>query len=662
MKDLTKKQKLILGILILWFGITTIFYFTRIYQTPSKTMEIYQQALNDYQEGNFQNAYYLFSKVSFFSNLKPVSIYRQAKSAEDIGDNDAAIKQYQLLFSNYPKHKLSLRSKYFAAKLLVDTNPILAQKYFNSIIETAPNTDYGIASGYFLGKILLNNQISNSEIPDSEKNIIRNYYREYLHKAPSGRWAINIVRDLTSNNFNLTTDDYLLLVKAAYLFGDFDTAHSLLFKIPLAKSWALDVKVSYALKNYSRVKYITEYGISQHASDAARDDLYDAVNLYLKVEPDNYKAVSKLYSYQPDAAKDFLLSLKCQNSSSSERNKCFTQLYNYYPNSTYSQNALASIFLYQLKTKDFATAKKTGQEYLNKFSSSSNSPMIMYWMGKIAERTNHRDEFVNYYRGVISKYPDTYYAYRAYLRLNNLSGPIISSYIHEKPVVYPYEKQDSNLNLKLSELKDYDMLFEINEDEFVKSWIYYQKGDYSHSMLIARDAMDKISNKPDKYDLRWRLVYPIDYYETIKKYSDIVGNNSPLILALVREESYFNPDARSVVGAAGLMQLMPATANEIGKIYGINFDTVSDLYNPDLNIKLGNYYYSQLKSMLNGMDVSSIAAYNGGIGSVNNWKKSLYYNDTDEFVEQIPYVETRDYVKKVFRSYWNYIRIYSGNE
>jgi soluble lytic murein transglycosylase len=75
---------------------------------------------------------------------------------------------------------------------------------------------------------------------------------------------------------------------------------------------------------------------------------------------------------------------------------------------------------------------------------------------------------------------------------------------------------------------------------------------------------------------------------------------------------------------------------------------------------LGNYYYSDLRSFLSGFDVSAVAAYNGGAGAIQRWKSSLYYNDTDEFVEQIPYEETQDYVKKVFRSYWNYIRIYSG--
>lgn len=87
----------------------------------------------------------------------------------------------------------------------------------------------------------------------------------------------------------------------------------------------------------------------------------------------------------------------------------------------------------------------------------------------------------------------------------------------------------------------------------------------------------------------------------------------------------------------------------------------ADLFNPEKNIKLGNYYYESLRKNLEGQDISSIAAYNGGIGSLKTWKTSINYNDTDEFVEQIPYAETKTYVKKVFRSYWNYIRIYTGN-
>ncbi|MBR1460546.1 transglycosylase SLT domain-containing protein, partial [bacterium] len=83
-----------------------------------------------------------------------------------------------------------------------------------------------------------------------------------------------------------------------------------------------------------------------------------------------------------------------------------------------------------------------------------------------------------------------------------------------------------------------------------------------------------------------------------------------------------------------------------------------DLLNPELNIKLGNIYYGNLRNQLNNNDILAVAAYNGGIGSVQNWQKNLSYTDVDDFIEQIPYDETRNYIKKVFKSYWNYTRIY----
>jgi soluble lytic murein transglycosylase len=127
------------------------------------------------------------------------------------------------------------------------------------------------------------------------------------------------------------------------------------------------------------------------------------------------------------------------------------------------------------------------------------------------------------------------------------------------------------------------------------------------------------------------------------------------MLGLTREESYFNPNAQSSVGAKGLMQLMPATGADTAFKHGI---TGVNLLNPDMNITLGCYHYAAARSQLDGIELSSVAAYNSGVGAVKQWKQSLNYYDPDLFVEQIPYQETREYVKKVFRSYWNYVRIY----
>ena len=169
--------------------------------------------------------------------------------------------------------------------------------------------------------------------------------------------------------------------------------------------------------------------------------------------------------------------------------------------------------------------------------------------------------------------------------------------------------------------------------------------------------MDKIYPKPPKTDLRWRLVYPQNYFKQVHTYSQKYNNDDALIMALIRTESSFNSEAQSSAGAVGLMQLMPTTAHDVGKKLGIDLNT-NYLFNPEINIKLGNVYYSDLRKMYTNNDLYAVASYNGGYGAVNTWKDKLEFLDMDEFVEQIPYEETKNYVKKVFGSYWNYVKIY----
>ena len=165
--------------------------------------------------------------------------------------------------------------------------------------------------------------------------------------------------------------------------------------------------------------------------------------------------------------------------------------------------------------------------------------------------------------------------------------------------------------------------------------------------------MEKLPVKPDYDDLRWRLVYPIHHWDVIEKYK--YSNNPLVLLSIMKEESHFNPEAQSHVGAKGLMQMMPATETELINSYKIKVEsdkTVND-------IKFGSVYLASLIHNLDGKILFGIAAYNGGIGSVTKWQKSLKFTNIDEFVEQIPYPETNNYVKKIIRSYWMYSNIYN---
>ena len=637
--------------------------FVKLYQPSEKTDEIYSSALEDFSKGNYQNAYYLFSKVSLFSNLKPAAIYHRAECARMLEDDKSELKQYQLLFNNYPNHKLSTRSRYLAGQKLVESRPQLAKKYFENIIHNSPDTDYAIASEYYLGVILKNKYKDAAIIPQSVKDDIQNHFRHYLEKAPSGKLAMNAVNNWLEISGEISKDDYLLMAKTCYLFAEYEKAREILQKTDIAENWALDVKISYAMNNFARAKFLTENGLQKRSQYVSEDSIIDAVDIYLKLSDSNSKAVERLLALSQGKGRDYLMSLKCGNVQQKDKLACYSNLYLKYPDGKFSADALANIFFAKIKSGDYENAKKIGMDHLRKFPDANSAPMVMFWLGKLAEKTNNYAEYTSFYENVINKFPDSYYAYRAYLKLTRMRGPLITDFIDPKPVVYPYKYKRNNIIVKLVDLKDYDIVNEIGgDDEFIKSWVLFKKGDYSNSMLTAREAMAKLKNKPDKFDLRWRLVYPVIFYDDIKNFAEEAGNNPPLMLALTREESYFDPLAQSIAGASGLMQLMPSTANEINRKFNLGMLIPSSLFNPYQNIKIGNYYYEFLRNNLEGHDISSVAAYNGGIGSLQRWKTSLTYNDTDEFVEQIPYPETKNYVKKVFASYWNYIRIYNGND
>ena len=265
----------IAGFLLLFLGCAAYFY-----QPQSKTDYIYKSALKDFQEGKYQNSYYLFSKISLFSNLKPVSIYHRAECAKMLGDDKSELKQYEFLFNNYPKHKLSLKARYLAGQKLIEEKPQIAQKYFEYIIQNAPNTDYAIASEYYLGLLLMNKHKNDKIIPTSVKDDVQNYFRHYLKKAPSGRLALKAADDWLKFVDNISQDDYLLLANTYYLFGEYAQAKELVSKTDIHEGWVLDAKILFALKDYSKAKTAVETGLQKYSAYVSEDDITNIIDMY----------------------------------------------------------------------------------------------------------------------------------------------------------------------------------------------------------------------------------------------------------------------------------------------------------------------------------------------------------------------------------------------
>jgi soluble lytic murein transglycosylase len=157
------------------------------------------------------------------------------------------------------------------------------------------------------------------------------------------------------------------------------------------------------------------------------------------------------------------------------------------------------------------------------------------------------------------------------------------------------------------------------------------------------------------------LRFPTPYRELLSEAAREQSLEPAFVYGLVRQESRFLAEARSGVGAAGLMQLMPATAKWVARKVGANGFTPGRINEPDLNLRFGSFYLRRVLDELDGSPMLAAAAYNAGPGRPKAWRASLPVSvEGAAFAETIPFTETRDYVKKVLANSVAYAALLEG--
>ena len=160
----------------------------------------------------------------------------------------------------------------------------------------------------------------------------------------------------------------------------------------------------------------------------------------------------------------------------------------------------------------------------------------------------------------------------------------------------------------------------------------------------------------------WSDAYPQAYKAIVQKYAKQFTMNPEWTWAIMRTESLYKPDVISPVGAKGLMQLMDYTARNLSRLGGATGTEPLELLKPDVNIRLGAQYLARLGTKFKGQLPLVAAAYNAGPHRVEGWLVNFGHLETDEFVEHIPFLETRNYVKKVVRAHTFYRRLYAKDQ
>lgn len=182
-----------------------------------------------------------------------------------------------------------------------------------------------------------------------------------------------------------------------------------------------------------------------------------------------------------------------------------------------------------------------------------------------------------------------------------------------------------------------------------------QQGRISEAIMLGR----RLHTADGRWNARTlKLIYPFPYRATIEKHAQATGLSPHLLAALIRQESMFNPRAKSAAGALGLMQVMPKTGRSVAGRLGIKRLTPAQLTNPETNVRIGAVHFRNLMKEHDQQLEHVIAAYNAGATPVARWRAQLQQPDALLFSERIPYAETRDYVKILARNQRMYELLY----
>ncbi|MCM0083457.1 transglycosylase SLT domain-containing protein [Geomonas sp. Red32] len=275
----------------------------------------------------------------------------------------------------------------------------------------------------------------------------------------------------------------------------------------------------------------------------------------------------------------------------------------------------------------------------------------LYWLGKSLTATGDGKGAESAYSTLASEYPFGYYAL-----ICNRMCPI--SAFPQPPrnladsLAMPagYEREKALISFGLFDEAGRELSAKKGKNTLVLARLYLEMGNYNGAYhLISRERPKRSLSESGQM---WGLFYPLAYLDEVTHQASANSIPDTLVWAVMRTESNYFPGALSPVGAVGLMQIMPATAERISRGDG------SRLTRPDLNIRLGAKHLRSLLASYNGNMTLAIAAYNAGSGNVNRWQKSLGDLPQDEFVESIPFRETREYVKKVATAMEIYKRLY----
>jgi soluble lytic murein transglycosylase len=306
-----------------------------------------------------------------------------------------------------------------------------------------------------------------------------------------------------------------------------------------------------------------------------------------------------------------------------------------------------------------------------------------YFRARVAELRGDASDARARYASIVAEHPLSYYMLEAYGRLRATGdatarsaidgavsredkGPFLTT-PHPELASLAFERfkgllEVGELDAARREATEGKLVADGVDPEVLWSigWLYDRAGipEWGHALARSR-LLDFRAHWPaGRWRVAWQVAFPQAWGDLVSSESSTAGIPAPLTWAIMREESAFNPDARSAANAIGLMQLMSGTAGQLAHGTPLVVDDTS-LRRPDVSIPLGARLLASLRASFSANPALAIAAYNSGSGAVRRWLGERGGDDFDVFVERIPFEETRNYLKHVLSSEAAYAYLYA---
>lgn len=357
----------------------------------------------------------------------------------------------------------------------------------------------------------------------------------------------------------------------------------------------------------------------------------------------------------------------------------------FHPTCSHTADALWNVGWLHYKQADYHTAKAALSRVATTSPSRFERERALYWLARIATIQGYDEYAEDLLRLLVSRYPLSYYPNLAAQRLMEGGKPLPANYTDKTDLTDMEPGDDLSLNLapyredkalirgveflrlerSPEARREFGHFQELHDGEqrayLLVAYMYHLADDWPRSIWLFRTQLNQYEwNYPQEGNRgAWLLAYPRPYRDMTLRYSAESGIDPLLLTALMREESSFQADVRSFAHAIGLTQIIASTGRHIARRLGVkNFQT-GQLTIPDVSIRFGADHVKELLDNYRGNQALAIAAYNAGQGAVNRWLNAMPDVPMDEFVEDIPYRETRHYVRRVLKSYGIYRHLYT---